>query len=194
MNQPSPLVNSDCTELLSSLYTSLWSSDEKEQIVRKNRKKERALNLSHQDSKEEKKKERYGKIPTTIHYLRGEKGCPGPMGPVGPTGPPSSADPTCFFPHSLRLVSSDEILIKRDYRIVITSSKPITITLPSLKSLSPEDRENSYSLEIKVLKKNVRHRILPSPGNTINHDSLMHILEGQEVLRLGSLGKRWFTF
>jgi hypothetical protein len=170
----SPTHNEDSDESLSKYKITYIKKDE-----------DRPEDLKNPLNPQERKKYRGEKGPPGPP---GQNGKPGPVGPIGPPGPPGK---DCF--KKIRFVTSSTTLSLEDYRVVIYSSTPITVTLPKL----PYKKENysdllnnahfdtepeqTYCIEIKDFKVSTKQNSLPTLGRKEGMDndksSVKHLIE-----------------
>lgn len=96
------------------------------------------------------------------------------------------------------VVTSEEINLEDETKILIESDKNCKITLPLLieSSVTMSDKGQIYesnAITIMTKKKGYEHIIMSSKGNYINGNSLFYTLKGGNSVTLYSAGKSWYA-
>lgn len=93
----------------------------------------------------------------------------------------------------VRVLKSNTQILEDDYKLIINSSSPLTITLPTSRGV-PDNNSSFYGQELKILNMNqeVTHEIVAPNGNLINGKS-KYSFHGK-IVEVNSWGQNWFVF
>lgn len=96
------------------------------------------------------------------------------------------------------VVTTEEVTIEHETKILIESDKNCKITLPLLveSSVTVSDKGQIYesnSITIMTKKKGYEHIIMSSKGNYINGNSIFYTLKGGNSVTLYSVGRSWYA-